>query len=62
MSVERDAARALYKAAFAAARDAGFELSREPVRLVPQEKLVEIVRRSQRLALEGEGGEVGEEP
>ena len=30
---------------------------REPIRLVPQDKLVEIVRRSQALALEGEGGE-----
>jgi CRISPR-associated protein Csb1 len=47
----------LYADAYDAASRAGFELAREPVRLVPQDKLVEIVRRSQRLALEGEGGE-----
>jgi CRISPR-associated protein Csb1 len=30
------------------------------MRLVPQDKLVAIVRRSQELALEGEGGEASE--
>ena len=62
VTVDRDAARRLYVEAFTAARDVGFELSREPIRLTPQEKLVEIVRRSQRLALEGEGGDAGDEP
>jgi CRISPR-associated protein Csb1 len=56
----REAARALYTEAFAAAQRAGFALSSEPLRLTPQEKLIEIVRRSQELALSGEGGEEGE--
>ncbi len=55
--LDRKTARAVYAEAYDAARRAGLELQREPVRLVPQDKLVEIVRRSQRLALEGEGGE-----
>jgi CRISPR-associated protein Csb1 len=50
-------ARELYREAYSAATDAGFQLRREPLRLEPQEKLVEIVRRSQRIALSGEGGE-----
>jgi CRISPR-associated protein Csb1 len=41
----------------AAAQSAGFALSAEPLRLTPQDKLVEIVRQSQKLALAGEGGE-----
>lgn len=57
VALDRAAARALYAEAHDAARGAGFELAREPIRLLPQDKLVEIVRRSQRLALEGEGGE-----
>ena len=60
IEIDRNSAHALYAAALAAARDAGFELAAEPVRLTPQDKLVEIVRRSQRLALEGEGGEAEE--
>jgi CRISPR-associated protein Csb1 len=55
-----DAARTLYATALEAARKAGFTLAADPVRLTPQEKLVEIVRRSQQLALEGEGGEAEE--
>lgn len=55
--IDREAARALYSEALAAARKAGFKLADEPIRLTPQDKLVEIVRRSQVLALEGEGGE-----
>lgn len=62
IEIDRAAAREAYMQAYDAARSAGFELAREPVRLVPQDKLVEIVRRSQRLALEGEGGEAGEAP
>jgi CRISPR-associated protein Csb1 len=57
LEVGRDAARALYGAAHTAATKIGFKLPSEPVRLTPQDKLVEIVRRSQRLALAGEGGE-----
>ena len=53
----REAARKLYRAAFEAARKAGFKLSAEAVRLRPQEKLVAIVKRSQEMALAGEGGE-----
>lgn len=60
VEIDRSGARALYEAAFSYARDAGFELAREPIRLTPQEKLVEIVRRSQELALSGEGGEEAE--
>jgi CRISPR-associated protein Csb1 len=61
VEIDRAAAQRLYADAYDAARRAGFELAREPVRLVPQDKLVEIVRRSQRLALEGEGGEAASE-
>jgi CRISPR-associated protein Csb1 len=46
-------ARDLYREAHAAALQAGFEFS--PILLKPQPKLVEIVRRSRELALEGEG-------
>jgi CRISPR-associated protein Csb1 len=60
LEIGREAARALYTASLEGAKKAGFKLSNEPVRLTPQEKLVEIVRRSQRLALEGEGGEADE--
>jgi CRISPR-associated protein Csb1 len=57
LSADRDAARALYQDAMEAARSAGFKLSAEPLRLSPQDKLVEIVRKSQDLALRGAGGE-----
>jgi CRISPR-associated protein Csb1 len=57
LEIDRPTARRLYKDAFDAARALGFNLSGEPIRLVPQDKLVGIVRHSQRLALEGEGGE-----
>src|SRR5262249_46652780 len=50
-------ARSLYQEAFAAAKAAGFDLPSRAVRLTPQDKLVEIVRKSQELALSGEGGE-----
>ena len=61
VELDRTGANRLYAEAYDAARRAGFALAREPVRLVPQDKLVEIVRRSQRLALEGEGGEAQDE-
>lgn len=57
VSIDRDATRKLYKNAFEAAQSAGFKLSAEPLRLTPQPKLVEIVRKSQDLALRGAGGE-----
>jgi len=53
----REQATALYREAFGAAGKAGFSVSAEPLRLTPQDKLVEIVRKSQELALAGEGGE-----
>jgi CRISPR-associated protein Csb1 len=59
-ALDRETARRLYADSYAAARDAGFAFPREPIGLVPQDKLVAIVHRSQRLALEGEGGETGE--
>ncbi|MFZ4071639.1 MAG: type I-G CRISPR-associated RAMP protein Csb1/Cas7g [Caulobacterales bacterium] len=55
--LNRSAARALYAETLGRARAAGFTLNAAPVRLTPQDKLVHIVRESQRLALEGEGGE-----
>jgi CRISPR-associated protein Csb1 len=60
LEINSEAARALYAAAVDRAREVGFNFVAEPVRLTPQEKLVEIVRRSQTLALEGEGGEADE--
>jgi CRISPR-associated protein Csb1 len=60
IELDRGGARRLYAGAHAAARDVGFSLVREPIRLIPQDKLVAIVRKSQQLALEGEGGETAE--
>jgi CRISPR-associated protein Csb1 len=60
-AVGRDQARQIYRDALDAAVAAGFRFPSEPVRLRPQDKLVEIVRRSQQLALSGEGGEEGDE-
>ena len=60
VAIDHKIARRLYGDAYRAAREAGFELNAEPIRLVPQEKLVAIVRQSQQLALEGEGGDAGE--
>jgi CRISPR-associated protein Csb1 len=60
VEIDRAGALRLYSEAFEAARAVGFALSVEPIRLLPQDKLVEIVRQSQRLALEGEGGEADE--
>jgi CRISPR-associated protein Csb1 len=57
VSINRDTARKLYKDAFDAAQSAGFKLSAQPLRLIPQDKLVEIIRKSQDLALRGAGGE-----
>ncbi len=60
IEIDRAAARALYQETFESAHKAGFALSAKPLRLAPQAKLVEIVRKSQELALAGVGGE-GEE-
>jgi CRISPR-associated protein Csb1 len=60
LEIGREAARAVHAAAHAAAGKAGFKFPSGPITLTPQEKLVEIVRRSQRLALEGAGGEAEE--
>jgi CRISPR-associated protein Csb1 len=57
VTLDRAGALALYAAALAAARQAGFTVPKEPIRLMPQDKLVAIVRESQKLALEGAGGE-----
>ena len=56
IEIDRKAARELYQNAYNAAKEV-FELSAQPLRLTPQDKLVEIVRKSQELALSGEGGE-----
>ena len=55
--LDRESARVLYKEAFNAARAeaVGFNLMDKPLALTPQPKLVEIVRRSQELALSGAG-------
>ena len=55
VELNRPDARALYRKAYTQAEEAGFEF-RSPI-LQPQDKLVEIVRRSRELALEGKGGE-----
>jgi CRISPR-associated protein Csb1 len=62
VAIDRAGAAALYAAARSAAKSVGFDLPTSPTRLVPQDKLVEIVRRSQTLALEGEGGEAEDAP
>ncbi len=51
----RAEARALYREAYEKAERAGFRF--RSLTLKPQEKLVDIVRRSRQLALEGEGGD-----
>lgn len=55
VELDRSKARALYREAYAAAETAGFEF--RSLTLKPQDKLVDIVRKSRKLALEGEGGE-----
>jgi CRISPR-associated protein Csb1 len=46
----------LYKEAYEAAQKAGFKLDPNPVKLTPQDKLIEIARQSQDKALKDEGG------
>ena len=57
--LNRAEARALYREACACAEEAGFTF--RPLRLAPQPKLIEIVRRSRELALEAAGGDDGNE-
>jgi CRISPR-associated protein Csb1 len=61
LDIDRKTARTLYVTALETARKAGFNFPAEPTKLVPQNKLIEIVRRSQGLALKGEGGEADEQ-
>lgn len=56
VEIDRAGARALYGTAREAAGRAGFAFPPQPPRLLPQEKLVTLVRSSQELALAGEGG------
>ncbi len=55
VDLDRETAHALYTDAYERAEAAGFRF--ESIVLNPQDKLVEIVRRSRELALEGAGGE-----
>jgi CRISPR-associated protein Csb1 len=57
IEIDRNQTRELYEAAYGAARRAGFALSPKPLELKPQDKLVEIVRESQKLALALRGGD-----
>ncbi len=56
VSLDASEVRALYADVFEAGKKAGFQFT-GALQLTPQDKLVEIVRKSQELALEGEGGE-----
>ena len=55
LPMNREVAQALYRESYALAQKAGFRF--DSLRLVPQDKLVDIVRRSRELALAGRGGE-----
>jgi CRISPR-associated protein Csb1 len=61
VAIDLLSARALYADALKMAKDTGFVFPGEPLRLAPQPKLIEIVRKSQDLALSGEGGDSGDE-
>ena len=55
LELDRAAAQALYREAYAKAKEVDFRFM--SLTLKPQDKLVEIIRRSRQLALEGQGGE-----
>ena len=55
VELDRASAQALYREAYRHAEDAGFAF--RSLTLTPQDKLVEIVRKSRALALGGEGGD-----
>jgi CRISPR-associated protein Csb1 len=57
IQIDRKAARELYAEAVAAARKSGVTISATPIKLVPQPKLVAIVKQSQEIAMAGQGGE-----
>ena len=59
VEMDRLAAQELYREAYAGAEQAGFKFA--SIALKPQPKLVEIVRRSRELALEGEGRDDSDE-
>ena len=59
VDLDREKAQALYTDTYGRAESAGFRF--ESIVLTPQDKLVEIVRRSRELALEGAGGEESED-
>lgn len=59
VELDRDRAGKLYGDAYARAESAGCQF--KSISLKPQDKLVEIVRRSRELALEGAGGEESED-
>ena len=59
IELDRQKARTLYEEAYQGAEAAGFNFA--SLALQPQPKLVEIVRQSRELALEGEGGEEEDE-
>ena len=59
LELDRTEARALYRETYAQAEAAGFGF--RSLTLKPQDKLVEIVRRSRQLALEGQGEDDGDE-
>ena len=59
IETDREQARALYGEAYSEAASAGFRF--ESITLKPQDKLIEVVKRSRELALEGAGGEADDE-
>ena len=59
IEMDPEQVRALYGEAYSEAASAGFRF--ESITLKPQEKLIEVVKRSRELALEGAGGEGDDE-
>ncbi len=57
IEIDRTLARTLYDAVYRTAQSVGFSLSSKPLELKPQDKLVDIVQKSQELALAGKGSE-----
>jgi CRISPR-associated protein Csb1 len=57
LALDRETACRLWTEAFDRAKAAGFAFAAGPIRLEPQPKLVEIVKKSRELALAGRGGE-----
>ena len=55
VDLDREGARALYREAYVSAEEAGFAF--RTLRLRPQPKLIEIIRKSRELALKGAGGD-----